>query len=73
MVNTSDDANTKTRKIMTFLGKTLTALINGKVRGIDHVSQVKINCQPHYVYKSESGWVSILVDEVNDIKDVSSS
>ena len=42
-----------------------------RVRPIDMVSQTKINYQPHSVFKSSSGnCVSILIDEVIDIRDV---
>lgn len=72
MVNTLDSVMTKTVNIRDFLGKIFKMVITGKLKPIDQVSQVKINCQPHYVYKSTSGnWVSVLVDEASAIFDVS--
>lgn len=72
MVNTSDTLEVKTINVRNFLGKVFRSIEKGKIKAVDQVSQVKINCQPHYVYKSTNGsWTSVLVDEAGSMDDVS--
>ncbi|KAK2592213.1 hypothetical protein QQS21_010101 [Conoideocrella luteorostrata] len=63
VINTSKTKeDNKKRNVSEFLGKTIDAISNNKLPPTIQMFETKINCHPHYKYKSEEGvYVSILV------------
>ncbi|KAK2591532.1 hypothetical protein QQS21_010782 [Conoideocrella luteorostrata] len=63
MINTPKTKEEKKRNVTEFLGKTIDAVNNNKLPPTLQMFETKINCQPHYKYKSaEGGYVSVLAD-----------
>lgn len=62
MVNSDTDYVDAKKGVTHFLGKLLKALESNKLPPHMQVTETKINCQPHYKYKSTNGQsISVLV------------
>lgn len=71
IINTSNSYEVKKKSVTEFLGKVITAINNGKIPVTMQMFETKINCQPHYKYKSANGgYVSVLVDSGEKVTNV---
>lgn len=63
MINNSKPHEEKKRNLTEFIGRTMDAINNNKLPPTMQMFETKINCQPHYKYKSVNGnYISVLVD-----------
>jgi len=65
MINTDDSCEIKKTRITELIGRVTDAIISGKVPTTMQMLETKVNCQPHYKYKSiRDGYVNALLIEL---------